>query len=154
MFYVSKRLCSIFKENQILQMTIRILFVICCKSYNSIQANKYDFKNRKDVTRKSGNFALAGEERVLCPLFWISFNENFLHSSSGCDFDGSNLVVSRRQMLHQDEKDDDHKGKKEAEEKPDIDEFHVGRCRQLRGDRLVEGVHHLLNINTKFGDSL
>ena len=45
-------------------------------------------------------------------------------------------------MLHQDEKDDDDKGEEEPEEEPDVDELHVGRGRQLRGDGLVEGVHH------------
>ena len=117
------------------------LCVIYYDSYCSIQANKYNLKHGKGVTRKFGNTVLAQEETIFSLLFWTSF----LHRGSGADFDScwSDLrIVSRREVLHQDEEDDDHEGKEESEEEPDVDELHVGRCRELRGDGLVEGVHH------------
>ena len=107
------------------------LCVVYNKSYCSIEANKYDLKNGKGVTSKFGDIILAQKETVSRLLFWNSFSEHFLHHGGRGDFERSDGVVGSGQVLHQDEKEDDHKGKKEAEKEPDVDELHVRRCRQL-----------------------
>ena len=107
------------------------LFVVYNKSYCSIQANKYNLKNGKGVTSKFSDIIFAQEETVSSLLFWNSFSKHFLHRGGGADFDRSDRVVRSGQVLHQDEKEDDHKGEKKAEKEPDVDELHVGRCRQF-----------------------
>ena len=53
---------------------IDFLFVIYYKSHDSVQGDKYNLKNRKNVTRKIDNIILAQEEMISSLLFWISFN--------------------------------------------------------------------------------